>query len=238
MPKWTSSALRFGPETMWTTSSLGLPGCMSRSSLCKPGLQSVAGGSWLTLLWCPARCLFSRPVLACLEMRFDLATRLVDLPALGLTGLTMELGPTGHPVLDVSQFPSGKPPAAKVPSFDVMWCPTACAYMASTSLFAQAPPSPPGPARAVFYPKKVAPEVHNLLVGDWLCGGQAFVAWWKGANQSRDFWLETAGELIRVHVVLESAPSTPACGPPSTPSSKGNFSNALGWNAGRRQYHV
>ena len=189
-------------------------------------------GRWfladIAVVPCEVPLLFSRPVLACLEMRFDLATRLVDLPALGLTGLTMELGPTGHPVLDVSQFPSEKPPAAKVPSFDVMWCPTACAYMGSTSPFAQAPPSPPGPARAVFYPKKVAPEVHNLLVGDWLCGGQAFVAWWKGANQSRDFWLETAGELIRVHVVPRKRSFDPSLWTTKHTELKGELLKRLG----------
>ena len=41
-----------------------------------------------------------------------------------------------------------------------------------------------------------------MLVGEWGLGGHAFMAWWNGANQSRDFWVETDDEeFIRVHVV-------------------------------------
>ena len=60
-------------------------------------------------------------------MRYDMAAQCVDLPALGLTGLAIELGPTGHPVEEVSQYPLEPPPTAKVPEFDVIWCPSVCA---------------------------------------------------------------------------------------------------------------
>ena len=45
-----------------------------------------------------------------------------------------------------------------------------------------------------------APEVHNMLKEPWGLGGQSFLAWWRGADQSEDFWLETPSEMIRVHV--------------------------------------
>ena len=62
-----------------------------------------------------------------------------------------------------------------------------------------ATPSVPEPT--VFYPKKLTREVHNMLVGDWGAGGHTFVTWWKGSNQSRDFWVETPEEMVRIHVI-------------------------------------
>ena len=56
-----------------------------------------------------------------------------------------------------------------------------CIYMTSLQTIPATPPPP-----RVFYPKKLAQEVHNMLVGDWGSGGHAFLAWWKGASQSRD----------------------------------------------------
>ncbi|CAE7625750.1 ND5 [Symbiodinium sp. CCMP2592] len=114
---------------------------------------------------------------------------------------------------EVSQYPAEGPPLAKVPEFDVIWCPSACAYMSSAMPLplssSQATPLPPKALKNMFYPKKVAPEVHNMLAGAWACGGHAFSAWWKGANQSKDFWLETEGEMVRVHVIPRKRPFDP-----------------------------
>ena len=53
----------------------------------------------------------------------------------------------------------------------------------------------------LFHPKKVTPEVHNMLVEPWVRAGQAFMAWWKHAPQSRDFWVESENSMICVHMV-------------------------------------
>ena len=40
-----------------------------------------------------------------------------------------------------------------------------------------------------------------MLESEHVISGVTFVSWWKGANQSRDFWVETQDEFIRIHVV-------------------------------------
>ena len=55
--------------------------------------------------------------------------------------------------------------------------------------------------KTVFYPKKVAIEVQAMLEESWSKGGQAFVAWWRRADQPMGFWVETSAEMIRVYVV-------------------------------------
>ena len=54
--------------------------------------------------------------------------------------------------------------------------------------------------KSVFFPKKIAPEVQAMLEGDWVSSGEGFMAWWRLADQSREFWVETPSELTRVHV--------------------------------------
>ena len=40
-----------------------------------------------------------------------------------------------------------------------------------------------------------------MLESEHVLSGASFITWWKTANQSRDFWVETELELIRIHVV-------------------------------------
>ena len=58
--------------------------------------------------------------------------------------------------------------------------------------------------KPLFYPKKIASEVSNMLMHPKL-STFSFFMWWKRANQSRDFWIETEAEMIRVHVVPREA---------------------------------
>ena len=105
-----------------------------------------------------------------------------------------------------------------IPSFEVAWCPSESAYMseapAESIVASDAVSATPGPPQPyIFYPKKISPEIHNMLTEGWAQGGgQAFMAWWKRANQSREFWVETHDRLIRahVHVVPRKHPFDPA----------------------------
>ena len=149
---------------------------------------------------CRVPLLFSRPVLSGLGMRYDLAAHKVDLPNLGIHNLAMTVGTTGHPVLEVSRFPAEGPPRSPLKDFDDVGIPVARAYMTEVAdLPLEASPKLPEPE--IFYPKKIAPEAYNLLTGKWDRGGHGFLAWWQGANQCRDFWIETGQEMIRIHVV-------------------------------------
>ena len=55
--------------------------------------------------------------------------------------------------------------------------------------------------KPLFYPKKLSKEVENMLSSQERLGGPGFVCWWKGIKQSRDFWVETEQEFVRVHIV-------------------------------------
>ena len=62
----------------------------------------------------------------------------------------------------------------------------------------------------VSYPKKISPEVYNLLTSPDFARA-SFMTWWKQvANQSRDFWIETPEELVRVHVAPRKKAFNPA----------------------------
>ena len=185
-------------------------------------------GKWyvvnVAIVPCTVPLLFSRPALSILGTSYDLGKHTLDLRALGLFDMPMGTGPSGHPVLQVSQFEGGSPPVDRIPSYSVAWCPSEGAYMSASSSVSikqcevmvaeteelSATPRPPLPF--IFFPKKISPEVQNMLTEKWeqTSGGQAFLAWWKGANQSRDFWVETPNQLIRVHVVPRKHPFDPA----------------------------
>ena len=154
---------------------------------------------------CKVPRLFSKPVLSGLGMVYHVSERKVDLKAMGLEAISVKSGRTGHPVLPTSQFSKNRPPVKGVPDYDVVWCPLVTAYMLTQSgqppesQLLEASPTTPGPR--LFYPKKIPTEVRDMLVGEWGLGGHAYMAWWNGANQSRDFWVETDEELVRIHVV-------------------------------------
>ena len=56
------------------------------------------------------------------------------------------------------------------------------------------------PRKGLFYAKKLFLEIENMLKGSEI-PANTFLCWWKGTNVSKDFWIETEDELIRIHVV-------------------------------------
>lgn len=164
-------------------------------------------GKWfmvkVAIVPCPVPLLFSRPVLSKLGVQYDLAAQQVSLKALNVDGLNTATSDTGHPALPVSQFPEDAPPGGFPLDFDDVWVPervymVAAAGLSRVSDFCSSKESF---EKNIFYPKKVPLEVLNMLNSDDTVGAAAFFSWWSHANQSKDFWVETEKEMIRVHVV-------------------------------------
>ena len=83
----------------------------------------------------------------------------------------------------MEELPDFSPEAVHIPAFE--------AYMSASQ------PS----FQPLFFPKKLSREIQLLLESQHTLSGASFIGWWKSANQSRDFWLETEDEFIRIYVV-------------------------------------
>ena len=128
----------------------------------------------------------------------------MSLAKLGLSEVPLVMGDTGHPVIPVDQFLDGRIPDIAVPVFEDVWIPDAQTEYKGVFAASASPSSPapdPTTKRGIFYPKKLDPTIMSMVSGEWDLGGHTFFTWWRGAKQSRDFWVETESELIRVHVV-------------------------------------
>ena len=149
-------------------------------------------GARVSIVSCNVPLLFSRPVLGSLGMCYDVAKQQVGLAALGLSELPLLTSPTGHPALLVSDFLSD-PKLAELPDFspEKVHIPAEEVYMSASV----------GGFKPLFYPKKLSREIQIMLESNHTLSGASFMGWWKNANQSRDFWMETECEFIRVHVV-------------------------------------
>ena len=148
---------------------------------------------------CSVPLLLSRPALSALGLIYDVGGQKVSFTKLAIEDLPLEYSATGHPAVSVDQFLGKAPPVGESRGNLLVWVPEQEAYMAQGSGVATGVGCDQG-SRLLFYPKKVSLEVQAMLEGPWESGGQSFLAWWNGADQSRDFWVETASEMIRVHV--------------------------------------
>ena len=161
-------------------------------------------GKWvavkIAIVHCKVPLLLSRPALAQLGMTFDVAQHQVNLKKLNVCEIPLKQSTTGHPALVVSDFPAGSPPILDAAAGDEVWVPAQEVYMACQSVGRETSLAVERPSETLFYPKKIPLEVENMLQTSPLpCS--SFFAWWSHANQSRDFWIETENEMIRVHVV-------------------------------------
>ena len=152
---------------------------------------------------CRVSLLFSRTVLAKLEMVYHCGEHKADFKRLNIEGMQMGLSDMGHPTLPVAEFAESSLPA--VPIEDSFWgkdpdvrVPAEQAvYMCEL------------PLKPLFYPKKVATTVMNMLKGKSLSRVD-FYKWWKDAKLSKDFWVETEDEMIRIHVVPRAGLFSPS----------------------------
>lgn len=154
----------------------------------------------VSIVPCRVPLLFSRPILGSLGLCYDVAKQQVGLSALELRDLPLVNSPTGHPALLVSDFEKGSF-SAVLPEFshEEAHIPTCEAYMSSCA----------AAVKPLFFPKKLSREIQLMLESEEVLGSHSFVTWWKSANQSKDFWMETQQEFIRVHVVPRKHPFSP-----------------------------
>ena len=151
----------------------------------------------VAIVQCRVPLLLSRPALAGLGTTFDIEAQQLSMARLGVQGLPLEQSDTGHPALAVTHFPQGSPPDLAACSAGEIWIPVSQVYMSTAATTDRGVEE--ASFQSKFYPKKVPREIENMLKASPLAP-TSFYSWWKGANQSRDFWIETPFEMIRIHV--------------------------------------
>ena len=173
---------KFGASRVYTSTF----GVLAWFSVCRQWfLVEVA------IVPCAAPLLLSRPVLGALGMTYDLEKQEVNLRALHLENIALYTSPTGHPALLVNDYDGKKPPLVTGDNTGEVYVPDIEAYMAAQSSALQ----------PLFYPKVLPKEIENMLSAHQPLGGAGFFCWRRTAKQSRDFWIETEMEYIRIHVV-------------------------------------
>ena len=140
--------------------------------------------------------LLSRPVLAALGMNYKMASNVADFTQLDLKEVFLGFTATGHPCVNAVDF------GPVTPSWPekVDWSLTEVHVpdLALTAFEAYTVSAASGLGRSMFYPK-VRGHVHELLSRDVL-PPEPFLHWWKEQSFSRDFWIETEHDLLRIHV--------------------------------------
>ena len=193
---------------------------------CHFGIQKAHFQVKVAIVQCDVPLLFSRSVLSKLGMTYHVDKQRADLHHLGLKDVPMPFSATGHPGLVVSDFSERADGRIKDPKPDseVRLNSDVRAreqYMAVSVSNVSLPKNP------LFYPKKVSPEVQNLLV-QVPFHSTSFMVWWKQADQSRDFWIETNEEFIRVHMVPRKGSFDPSKWSTSLKSLKSQLLERLG----------
>ena len=154
-------------------------------------------GRWfavrVSIVQCDVPLLLSRSVLAGLKMKLDVAEHKASLAALHLQEVRLATSATGHPALNVSKYPIGEPPLLGLTAAEDVYIPELIREGYMTRAAGDTP-------KTLFYPKKIPKVIQNFLEEKGTLSGASFFAWWKTANQSRDFWIETDSEMIRIHV--------------------------------------
>ena len=146
--------------------------------------------------------LLSRPVLAKLGMKYDLATNRAAFSSLGVDEVQLSSTSSGHPQVEVL----GQ--AGECPEWPdrVDWSVTEIhldqafvVYMVGSDAgdvgtdFEQ-----------LFFGKKIPSSVEKLLTKDPF-SSEMFLHWWREKEYLRDFWIETSAYLYRVHVTPRSS---------------------------------
>ena len=143
--------------------------------------------------------LLSRPVLAAMDMNYDIEGNVADFTKLGLKGVRLGTTSSGHPTIPVTCT------GGKVPSWPshLDWNATETWIPARYEAYMAAAPGSGvvsrGMTPSIFYPKKLPAGVEELLTSSTL-SSEGFLHWWRGSLISRDFWVEGPEYLDRIHV--------------------------------------
>ncbi|CAE7236343.1 Faim2, partial [Symbiodinium sp. KB8] len=140
--------------------------------------------------------LISRSALASLGMIYDMDSHVADFKSIGVKGFPLEMT-----TIPLCAQPKAWD-ASKCIHGDIQIVARQQAYMVETSELAVNVTYP-----QIFYQKKLAPEIQNLLSSDVL-SVDGFVRWWQTTGVTADFWLETETSLIRVHVIPRKSHQT------------------------------
>ena len=84
-----------------------------------------------------------------------------------------------------------------------------------------------GRKHALFYEKKLSLETQKALSSPDL-SVDVFLAWWKGTNLTKEFWLETPNEMIRIHLVARKFAFNPENWNTASESLKSRLLDVLG----------
>ena len=179
------------------------------------------GGAWVALrtsvVACDVPFLIGKPALKALGAKIDLENGTIDFKKLNLWAMPCRETAGGHPA--VSVIPEGSAPTVDWESlaFDkqsreqggvhILKPAALAAYMAEAGggTWGKAKARKPNleePAQKhkLFYEKKLHPETQQALCSPDL-SVDVFLAWWRSTNLTKDFWLETPNEMIRIHIV-------------------------------------
>ena len=164
----------------------------------------------VAVVQCRVPLLFSREVLAKLGMVYRAHEQSADLIELKLEGVKMQVSTTGHPALVVSDFPDTSCLSGALWTEDPEVCLNNGAGIEQYFAAAGGEGDTFVPySKPLFFPKKVLSEVKNFLMHPNLAVNSFFM-WRSRANQSRDFWVETETEMIRIHAVPRKESFNPA----------------------------
>ncbi|CAE7506765.1 GIP [Symbiodinium sp. CCMP2592] len=166
--------------------------------------------------------LLSRRALSKLGMIYDIENHTARFKHLGIDPFRLLTTDNGHPAIQVnpSAFAGQKLPSPQHWEDDEVQLLSMSAQYMTHSVCMTSEIAPPdqretvttksnkfpreGPLRQlapqIFYPKKIDATVRNMLCATPL-NSDLFAAWWGRTPISKDFWIETASALIRVHVV-------------------------------------
>ena len=166
---------------------------------------------------CDVPFLLGKPALKAMGARIDLEKNTIDFRWLGLSALPCHETAGGHPAVSIIaegialevdlDSLAGDTECRAHGGVRIVKSAAVAAYMAEAGRDAWEKPmhrkpsvEEPGRKHALFYEKKLSPETQKALSSPDL-SVDVFLAWWRGTNLTKDFWLETPNEMIRIHLV-------------------------------------
>ena len=147
------------------------------------GIRGLCIKVKVAVVQCNVPLLFSRAVLGKLGMIYRVDAQHADFVNIGLQNVPLKMSETGHPALEVLDFPAGLPSqrATWTQDPEVRLCedmPAQEEYAQSTAVEGAGKWS----FKPLFFPKKVSKEVNHMLQTPKL-SSSSFFLWWKQANQ-------------------------------------------------------
>ena len=149
--------------------------------------------------------LLSRPVLARLGMKYDLANNRAAFRTLDVEEVQLSSTQSGHPQVEILGRAGNCPEWPDRVDWSVTEIFVDQPQVVYMSEFAE---GDGGAVQTLFFGKKVGKSVEQLLTRDPF-SSESFMHWWREKDYLRDFWIETPDFLYRVHVTPRSTMFSP-----------------------------